>query len=257
MHYLLEEGAELSAVVLGLFAALSVLSRWHDHWAAGFRRRRLGLLLLIAAAVVLVEVSEEVLGHESTAIDRSILLAIHAAVPAGLVPLFNLATQGGSSRWIVPGVAIAVMVLLWRRHLFEALQLATTTAVAGLVIYVAKLEIGRARPDLWSTQWFWGSSFPSGHTLITAAVATAACLAVARLRPRIRTPAVVLATIWVAVVALSRLVLGVHWPTDVLAAACAGLLVATGVNGALTAIGHGAGWLPRVQMVPASDRPPD
>ncbi|GAB6194918.1 phosphatase PAP2 family protein [Lysobacter xanthus] len=243
MHAALREAAELSAVVLGLFAALSVLSRRHDRWAAGFHRRRVGLLLLVAAAVVLVEVTGEVLGQHSTAIDRSILLAIHGAVPAGLSPLFDVATQSGSSHWIVPCVAIAVALLLWRRHRFEALQLATVTAVAGLVIYVAKTAVGRARPDLWSTQWFWGSSFPSGHTLSTAAVATAACLAVARVRPQARRPATVLAIVWVGLVGLSRLVLGVHWPTDVIAAACAGLLLATGVNGLLAWIGHRSGRL--------------
>lgn len=252
MHNLLEESAELSAVVFGLFAALSLLSRWHDHWAAGFHRRRGGILLLVAAFVVLMQVSEEVLGQESTTVDRSILLGIHAAVPAGLTPLFNFATQTGSAHWLVPMVAVAVALLLWRRHWFEALQLATSTAIAGLVVYVAKTAVGRARPDLWNTQWFWGSSFPSGHTLSTAAVATAACLAVARVRPEIRTPTVVLAVVWVALVGLSRLVLGVHWPTDVVAAACAGLLVAAGVNGALTVVGHRTGRLPLNSFSPVS-----
>ena len=90
MHNVLEESAELSAVVFGLFAAISLLSRWHDHWAAGFHRRRGGILLLVAAFVVLMQVSEEVLGQESTTVDRSILLGVHTAVPPGLTPLFDL-----------------------------------------------------------------------------------------------------------------------------------------------------------------------
>ena len=43
-------------------------------------------------------------------------------------------------------------------------------------VYGLKAIVGRARPALWGSQWYWGSSFPSGNTLSTAAFATAAAL---------------------------------------------------------------------------------
>ncbi len=89
-------------------------------------------------------------------------------------------------------------------------------------MYVVKTLVGRERPQLWQTQWYWGSSFPSGHTLVVAAFATAVALGIARLRPASRDLVVSAAFAWILLVALSRLVLGVHWPTDVLAAACIG-----------------------------------
>jgi membrane-associated phospholipid phosphatase len=175
--------------------------------------------------VVLVEVTGLVLGHESTSVDQQVLVAIHDGVHPPWRGLFDIATWSASSRVIVPAIALLAIALALARHYFEALQLVTTTAVAGFVVYLAKGAFDRARPALWDTQWYWGSSFPSGHTLETAAIATAACLSSAARGPRIARARSLLAAMWVALVGLSRLVLGVHWPTDVFAAACAGLLV--------------------------------
>jgi undecaprenyl-diphosphatase len=58
--------------------------------------------------------------------------------------------------------------------------------------------------------------------LVVAAFATAAALCASRIRPAARKLALSIAILWISLVAVSRLVLGVHWPTDVLAAACIG-----------------------------------
>lgn len=200
-------------------------------------RRRFAWLCL-AAAVVLAQVTEEVLGNESALVDKALLIDIHDGVPAGWVRLFTLATLSASGNVLLPLVALASIALAFARRRHEALLLAVSAGLASLVVYWSKTAFGRARPDLWDTQWYWGSSFPSGHTLSAAAIATATCLVVARVRPAWHTAVVSLAFAWVVAVALSRLVLGVHWPTDVLAAACAGLLVAAAVNGTLLFIEH-------------------
>ena len=95
------------------------------------------------------------------------------------------------------------------------------------------MAAGRARPALWATEWYWGSSFPSGHTLVVAAIATAGVLCVSRIRPAARGAALSLAFVWILLVALSRMVLGVHWPTDVLAAAFIGAFLPLAISVAL------------------------
>jgi undecaprenyl-diphosphatase len=61
--------------------------------------------------------------------------------------------------------------------------------------------------------------------LATAAFATAGALCVGRIWPGAARPAMAVAVLWVLLVGLSRLVLGVHWPSDVLAAMCLGVFV--------------------------------
>jgi undecaprenyl-diphosphatase len=121
------------------------------------------------------------------------------------------------------------MLFLARYH-SEAMLLAVSQISAVLVIVIIKMLVARDRPALWETEWYWGASFPSGHTLAVATFATAATLCVMKVRPGGRAYAMALATFWIFFVGLSRLVLGVHWPTDVLAAACIGTFLPLVIN---------------------------
>ena len=106
--------------------------------------------------------------------------------------------------------------------------MAATMVTAPLVSYLLKSLVERTRPALWEAHWYWGSSFPSGHTLSTTAFAYAAVLCAARIWPQRRGPVTLLAglaILWTASVALSRMVIGVHWPTDVLTSIGLGVVI--------------------------------
>ena len=185
-------------------------------------KRRLTILSVLVLAVCAINVSEEVIGGESGPIDKAILLFVHGHVPGSLTGFFEAVTFTGSSRVLFPLASAATLALLCARRRLEALLIAASVISAAAVVYVVKALVGRARPALWETEAYWGSSFPSGHTLVVAAFATAAALCVSRIRPAARQLALSVAILWISLVAVSRLVLGVHWPSDVLAAACCG-----------------------------------
>ena len=151
-------------------------------------------------------------------IDEAILLFLRDAVPVALRPWFAAVTRLGSSWLLVPLACLLGAVLAWKRRRPEAVLLVGATVAATPVVYGIKALVGRARPALWQTDAYWDSSFPSGHTLSTAAFSFALALCVARLRPGAARRAMGVAVAWTSLIALSRLVLGVHWPSDVLAA---------------------------------------
>lgn len=214
---------ELALAVAGLYAAFALyVAHRQPGWSVAFARRRLALLWALLVLAGAVKVTDDVLGGESGPIDKAILLFIRDAVPSVLHAFFEVITLTGSSMALVPLALLAVALLLLRKHRFEAFLVAASTVGGASTVYVVKTLVGRERPQLWQTQWYWGSSFPSGHTLVVAAFATAVALGIARLRPASRDLVVSAAFAWILLVALSRLVLGVHWPTDVLAAACIG-----------------------------------
>lgn len=218
--------ATLALVVPGLHYAFGAYVRHRrPNWSGTVERRRLAILVLLVCAVTAIQIGEDVMDRDSHPIDRMILLFIHEHVSGPVIGLFEAITVTGSLKVLFPLTAAVTIVLLVARRRFEALLLATSTIVGALVVYAIKTMVQRQRPKLWDTELYWGSSFPSGHTLVVAAFATAALLCVARVRPSEKPLALWIALTWIALVGLSRLVLGVHWPTDVLVAACLGAFI--------------------------------
>ena len=216
-----------------LYLALGKFVRHHSpHWLETIEQHRIRVLFVLGAMILAVKVSIEAISGSSGPIDEAILVMLRDRTPRELDGSFVWITDSGSARVLLPLAALACSVLLLLRRRFEALVVAASMLLGSALIYVVKHAVDRARPALWETDWYWGASFPSGHTLGTAVLATACVLVFSRVWPRARPWLLGVAAGWILLVALSRLVLGVHWPTDVLAAAAIGcalpiLLIAT------------------------------
>ena len=231
---LIEDTTKITLIVACLYFVLGAyVRRKQPAWSEPLEKRCLVIVLVLILAVLAIKVSEDVLGGESGPIDKVILLFIRGHVPGRLTGFFEAITLTGSFRVLFPLVTGATIALLYKRRRFEALLLATSVISAATMVYVTKVAVGRTRPALWETAWYWGSSFPSGHTLVVAAFAIAAALCISRIWPATREFALWTAILWICLVALSRLVLGVHWPTDVLVAACIGASLPLAISVAL------------------------
>lgn len=216
-----------SAGAVGLFTALR---RMQPGWSTHLEERRIAILLILVLMLTAIKVGEEVLGAQTTEFDTAVLLYLREHTPPGIVQLFAWITLTGSSMFLTPVIAAVTLWLLYLRQRTEALLLAASGIGGVLIVYLLKRAVGRDRPALWETDIYWGSSFPSGHTLGTAACAMALALCLRRIRPRTQSLGMWLALTWIALVGLSRLILGVHWPTDVMAAACIGLALPLTLN---------------------------
>ena len=218
--------AKLSLFIACAYALLGVyVRRRRPQWTEQLTKRRLAVLGAMTLAVGGIKLIEDVVAKESGPVDEAFLWFIRDHVPAALTGFFAVVTFSGSAKFLMPVAAVAATALLVTRRRFEALLVGVSVVTATLVVWGMKAIVGRARPALWEAQWYWGSSFPSGHTLSTAAFSTAAALCVARIWPRAARPAISMAILWTGLVAFSRLVLGVHWPSDVLVAMCLGFFI--------------------------------
>ena len=234
----LKETAKLALIAVMLSFLLRRYLRWKKpDLATSAEERRMFILLILGAVLTGLKVSEEALSGGSGPSDKAILLFVHRHVPATWTQFFELITLTGSFKVLVSLAIIGCLALLVLKRRFEGLLLALSTICGGLVIYVLKLITGRERPALWETRWYWGTSFPSGHTLETTCFAMALTLCLSPMWPDHVRLMRVIALLWVLMVGVSRLVLGVHWPTDVLAAACIGMLIPIALQLALVRFG--------------------
>ena len=193
-------------------------------------RREVGLLvaLLAAAAGLLafIRIADEVFEGDTAHFDRAIMLALRdpadLARPIGPGWLNEVARDitalGGTTVLTLVTLGLAGFLALSRRRATAMLVLA---AVGGgtLLSNALKFLFDRPRPDIVPhAMTVYTQSFPSGHSMLSAVtwLTLGALLARAEPRRRVKTYVLSLAILTTLSVGVSRVYLGVHWPTDVL-----------------------------------------
>lgn len=155
--------------------------------------------------------------------DTSVLLAVGAARNPGLIDLMIGITM--LNEGAVPVVAgLGMCALLYRLGGRRPAQTLLAAGLSGELIYVlAKAAFNRQRPEL-ITHLSGGGwvSYPSGHTMMAPIIWSLGLILLARELPRARLPLLIAAVLIPPLLAASRVVLGVHYPTDVLGALALG-----------------------------------
>ena len=132
--------------------------------------------------------------------------------------LRQVSRLGGYELVILLALVVAIVEARRLRRLSVVAFLAVVVAGQFAVAETVKHVVDRARPDLLNLTGFSGTSFPSGHATAAAATFMAVALLLGRGRgPRARAVLVGGAVGIAVAVAATRVLLGVHWFTDVLA----------------------------------------
>jgi len=193
--------------------------------------------LLTAATVALlawafVALAGEVMEGDTLALDRAILFALreagNPAVPIGPSWIQESARDiTGLGGHVVLGImslsTVAYLIMTGRRHA----AVFVLVAIGGGMLLSAFLKLGfdRPRPDLVPhAVRVYTASFPSGHSMLSAVTFLTLGALLARLHEgrRVKLFFLGLAIVLTVLIGVSRVYLGVHWPSDVLAGWCGG-----------------------------------
>lgn len=178
-------------------------------------------LAVVLAGNVIAEIAES--GSDQGAwgaADDAIAAGLRQGAPAGVLRFFGTLTHLGDSAALTALTAVVALALWWRRHRLLATGWLAAMAGNGALTRILKAIFERARPEHLhhGVAQADGYSFPSGHSSASmVAYALLAYLATRLLPPRWHMPCAVLAGMLVFTTGWSRMVLQVHYASDVLA----------------------------------------
>ena len=192
----------------------------------------IGLFLATAALLSFLEIADDMAEGDTQVIDSRLILLLREPGdlndPIGsrqIEEAVRDVTALGGTTLVIVVTVVSVLAFVFHKKRIHGLVMAGAVLAAWASSQATKAFFGRPRPDLVPHDvYVYSGSFPSGHsTMSTAAFLTLAML-VASLETKRRSKALAyaLAAAVIVGVGFSRVYLGVHWPSDVLAGWCLG-----------------------------------
>jgi len=191
-------------------------------------------ILVPAAALVFLGLALLIVSGRSFSLDTTLIMLFRD--PANpVVPLgpawFHEAVRDMTALGSFVGLffmALTATLALWLcGYRYLAIGLVVSLVAAFLASTVLKITIARQRPDIVEhAALTFTASFPSGHAFLSAAtlLTIASFVGLASRRTDIARFCMAMAVIVTGLIGLSRIYLGVHWPTDVLGGWCLGIV---------------------------------
>ena len=157
--------------------------------------------------------------------DQPIQTAIRGDLPASLTFLFRTITHLIDIPVIITWVLIVAFIFYRKQWKLESYLMLGNLTLAGILIVTFKNIYQRPRPEILHLVEEKGFSFPSGHSLaVTIMVGTLIVIFSQRIKDQLWKRIVqILLEFYLLSVLVSRVYLGVHYPSDVLASLCVGL----------------------------------
>lgn len=176
-------------------------------------------ILFWVPVTIFAKLAVEVREKEPIAFDTQLLLKLNSYASNSWNNLALFVTQLGGT-WFVALITIISAVAIWySHHKRDALTLIAGVGGVAVINVLLKLVFHRARPNLWHPLVTEHSySYPSGHAMASCALGLS--FIVIFWNTRYRWPVAILGMLYIGLVGLSRVYLGVHYPSDVIAGWC-------------------------------------
>jgi membrane-associated phospholipid phosphatase len=192
-------------------------------------RLAFGASVLLAAAWLFGEIAEDVVNHDLPlgTIDLNVAAWLHARATVAWTSVMSVISDFGAPLTDLAIGSVVAIILLWRRAHYWLLALVLAVAGGALLNIIIKHLIHRDRPIFEDPiQTLTSYSFPSGRAMgSTLLYGMLAAIAIGHTRDqRLRVLAIAVASAIVTLICFSRIYLGVHYLSDVIAGFLAGVV---------------------------------
>ncbi len=181
--------------------------------------------VILLCIVLLAKLCQEIWQKESWSLDTKILVTIHQWASPALDRIMLSVTSLGDPEFVVIIIVLSMGLLLWQRR-FPEIKILILACVGALILNQGmKLIFTRPRPTLWPSLLHETSfGFPSGHAIGSIVLYGLLAYFYATHRPHHAKGIYACSILLIGSIGFSRLYLGVHYPTDIIAGYITGWL---------------------------------
>jgi len=173
-------------------------------------------ILFWIPVIVFSKIAGEIIEKEPIHLDIEILHFIHSLSSPVLDHIFLFITTLGNVEYILPLSILILGFLIYKKQKMHALIFFFGVGGAAAANVILKLLFHRERPAFWqSLITETGYSFPSGHAMASSALVLT--LIVILWNTKWRIASMIIGGLFILLIGLSRLYMGVHYPTDIVA----------------------------------------
>ncbi|MBA3724428.1 MAG: phosphatase PAP2 family protein [Candidatus Levybacteria bacterium] len=187
----------------------------------------IGIILSVISVVIFADIAKDVLEQETRVLDEALSQTVYAWRNPGLTEFMVFISLLGADIIVFAG-GLFTIFLTWKKHKREAILFVTVLIIGLLINIILKVIFQRPRPDMDPIMDLSSSySFPSGHAMNAFIFYSVMSYFVYHFTHNkvLSGVVTVLSLLLVLLIGLSRIYLGVHYPSDVLAGFIAGFFV--------------------------------
>lgn len=189
----------------------------YTNWSIKMKNKNIDNIFSILLLIIFIGIGLVVRNtHEGLLIDLAILEFLHMDINPLLFNIMDFVSFIGSPEFLIPVVTIITLYMLYKRRFYIAKLLVSSSLGSWVLNYVLKFIFNRTRPLDYFLVEQGGLSYPSGHSMVSMAMYLTIAYLLIKYRKANSKLAYTVATLLVFIMGISRLYLGVHWPTDII-----------------------------------------
>ena len=176
-------------------------------------------IMLLLSIIILIYIIKNLLQKDITNFDNAVYYFVASFISEPLTDIALVITTLGSVYVILP-ICLIIIIVFWKK--IEGISVAINLIISFLANQILKRIVARPRPTEYRIIEELGYSFPSGHSMVSMAFYGLLIYFIYRKvkNPYIKWISCTLLTILIFLIGLSRIYLGVHYASDVLAGFC-------------------------------------